>query len=163
MKDSAKSYPRSPSKILGETLLEKRDNFFVSHLPSYNNLTRTILRAGTKRRQPRNLDELTLLPEDMNINGVQFLQKDGKNYRPVKHFLDALHESMNDTKLDAHPKAQRIRKILDSGLHPIIFTVYKGISLNQAQTREALIIDINNLTNNICCYYREKSNQNINK
>ena len=76
MKDSAKSYPRSPSKILGETLLEKRDNFFVSHLPSYNNLTRTILRAGTKRRQPRNLDELTLLPEDMNINGVQFLQKD---------------------------------------------------------------------------------------
>ena len=49
---------------------------------------------------------------------------------------------MNDTKLDAHPKAQRIRKILDSGLHPIIFTVYKGISLNQAQTREALIIDI---------------------
>ncbi|OTF76739.1 hypothetical protein BLA29_002589 [Euroglyphus maynei] len=92
------------------------------------------------------------------ISSIFYVGK-GKNDRPYQHFIDAHRERIEPKKLDIQPKIRRIWSIWDRGLGPISLHDCQGITSDEAQTREALIIEtlgLFNLTNQIAGTYRQQ-------
>ncbi|XP_075585930.1 uncharacterized protein LOC124494491 [Dermatophagoides farinae] len=90
----------------------------------------------------------------------------GKKNRPPKHLFYANKEITQPTKLDLDPKFRKIRKIWDRGLNPILFNAYEGLTQQEAQAREALLIEtigLYKLTNQVYATYRERWKISINK
>ncbi|XP_075679266.1 uncharacterized protein LOC113796563 [Dermatophagoides pteronyssinus] len=147
------------------------DPSITKNLPAQVNL---LLRTCDQTMMNNDDDSMNKFSEMINdyrlfyrfISSIFYVGK-GKNDRPYQHFIDAYSERIKQqqqqqsktTKLDIKPKIKRIWSIWDQGLGPISLHDCQGITSDEAQTREALIIEtigLFNLTNQIAGTYRQR-------